>query len=296
MDSADPVLEPLAPPRPSRLDALIELLDDPSPSITETVKQALLSGGREVEAPLKRAVKSDRPRIRARARGILLTRDRRLSIRRLIGHATRPDIDLERALFLLGSLDRAGLDRRPYTRALDAMASQVRVEVDAAGDSSTAPMALAEVLGTRMGFVGSEVDYDHPDNVYLHRAIERKRGMPLTLVALYLFVARRAGIRATAVPLPGHVMCRIYSGERAYLVDPFHGGKLRTHEDCMRYLAMHELTPKAAWFRDASDRELFIRHVRNLMRSFDVRGRMDEARGLLDVARVLGKGLRAARR
>lgn len=289
MQPPDHVLAPPPPRRPSRLDAMIELLDDTSPTVVEAVRSALVEDDKRVDGALRRASSSDRPRLRARARSILLARERRATIRRLLGHVARHDVDLERALFLLGALDRRRLDRRPYVKALDAMAAQVRDEAASARDRETAPVALAEVLGNRMGFLGSEVDYDHPDNVHLHRAIERKRGMPLTLVAIYLFVARRAGIRAAAVPLPGHVMCRIYSGDRAYLVDPFHGGKLRTREDCVRYLALHELVPRAAWFRDATDRDLFQRQVRNLMRSYDVRGRLDEARGLLEVARVLGR-------
>ncbi|MEX1026373.1 MAG: transglutaminase family protein [Planctomycetota bacterium] len=268
---------------------MVELLDDTSPTVVEAVKRALIAADRRADVPLRRAAESELPRLRVRARQTLLTRERRATIRRLLGYVMRDDLDFERALFVLGGLDRPGLDRRPYVRALDAMAAAVRDKITAANDPGTAPLALAEVLGDRMGFVGSEVDYDHPDNIHLHRAIERKRGMPLTLVAIYLFVARRAGIRAAAVPLPGHVMCRLYANDRAYLVDPFHGGKLRTREDCVRYLALHELVPRAAWFRDAADRDLFQRHVRNMMRSFDVRGRQDEARGLLEVARTLGR-------
>jgi regulator of sirC expression with transglutaminase-like and TPR domain len=150
-------------------------------------------------------------------------------------------------------------------------------------------MVLAHYLGNERGLIGSEVDYHHPDHVYLHRAIVRKRGMPLTLTAIYLLVARRAGIRAAAVPLPGHVLLRLYSGRRSLIIDPFRGGRVRTRSDCLRYLAEQGLVPRPSWFRDATDAMLLQRHARNLMNSYQLRGRARLARDLERVAQVLGR-------
>jgi regulator of sirC expression with transglutaminase-like and TPR domain len=271
------------------LVALLELLDDESTAVSHAVRLALVAAGREAVPVLLRATKSARPRLRLRARALLLGLGRRRVLRRLIRHASRREIDLERALFLLGGLDRPPLDSRPYVRALDAMGAEVKRRVAAEEDALGRATVLCRFLGDELGYVGAEVEYDHPDHVHLHRAIERKRGMPLTLTAIYLFVARRAGLRAAPLALPGHVMLRLYAGERSLIVDPFHGGRIRSRSDVLNYISQRGLVPRPEWFRDAPDWLLFQRHASNLMNSFSRRGLESEAKLLHRVAQVVAR-------
>jgi len=272
-----------------RLMALVDLLADESPAIYRVVREELLAADRLADAPLARAAAGEDARIRGRARQILALRERQGVRRRLLGFARKDEIDLERALFLLGRLDRPDLDTRPYERALDAMAEEVARRAAREHDAFSRPMVLSQYLGNELGFVGSEADFAHPDNIHLHRAIERKRGMPLTLTAVYLFVARRARIQAAPVALPGRVLLRLYAGKRSMLIDPFQGGRARTRMDCIRYLAQHGLVPRPEWFHDATDRQLFQRHVLNLMSSSQVRGLHREAQDLHRLAVEIGR-------
>ncbi len=267
----------------------MELLADDSPAVWAQVRDELVQADARAVGLLRRAAKSPNARVRAKARRILAERARSRVLRRLVSYGIRRDIDLERALFLLGRLDLPNLDRRPYVRALDAMAARVRARASRETDPLARVASLAQVLGNELGFIGSEADFTHPDNIQLHRAIERKRGMPLTLTAIYLFVARRAGIRAAPVALPGRVILRLYAGRRSILVDPFQGGRVRTRADLVRYLAEHGLVARPEWFRDASDGALFQRHVLNLMSSSQTRGLEREARELHRLAIAIGR-------
>ena len=130
--------------------------------------------------------------------------------------------------------------------------------------------------------------------MHLHRALEKKRGMPLTLVAIYLLVARRAGLRAAPIALPGRVLLRLYAGPRSLILDPFLGGKARTRQDCVNYLAKHGLVPRPQWFADAGDAALFHRHILNLMGSHQARGHVREAAELQAI--VAGVNRQRARR
>jgi regulator of sirC expression with transglutaminase-like and TPR domain len=102
--------------------------------------------------------------------------------------------------------------------------------------------------------------------------------MPLTLSAIYHVVARRAGIRTALLPLPGHVMLRLYAGAKSVIVDPYDRGKLRTERDCRAYLKLNGLDFQQAWFNDASDATMLRRQLLNLQKSASVRGRRSEAR------------------
>ncbi len=258
------------------------------------VRAKLVGLGRAALPALRRARRSPQARLRGRARALVAAIERQRALRRLLCYSLREDIDLERGLYLLARLDRPDFDRRSSKQALDAMGAEVRARVAREGDSLSAPMALAQFLGNELGFVGSEADFNHPDNVHLHRVLERRRGMPLTLVAIYLLVSRRAGLRAAPVALPGRVLLRLYTGPRSLILDPFLGGRARTRADCVRYLAQHGLVPRPQWFADASDAALFHRHILNLMASFQSRGLAREARELQRIATAANRA-RSAR-
>ena len=117
--------------------------------------------------------------------------------------------------------------------------------------------------------------------------IERRAGVPLTLSAIWVFVARRAGIRAGFVPLPGHVMVRVYAGWQSAIVDPYHHGKRRTEAECRSYLQKHGIAVNAASFREAPDSALLRRQVGNLARSAELRRLPAEARALTAMLRAM---------
>lgn len=286
-----PPAAPLPAPRATRSEVglLLSLLADDSPAVHAPVRTRLVALGRAAAPALRRATRNADARLRGRARAALAELERGQALRRLLAYALRPEIDLERGLFLLANLERARLDRRPYVRALDAMGAAVRERVAAAPDPASAPFALAQYLGNELGFVGCEADFNHPDHIHLHRVIEKKRGMPLALVAVYLFVARRAGLRAAPIALPGRVLLRLYAGERSLILDPFLGGKARTRQDCMNYLARHGLVPRPQWFADAPDAALLYRHVLNLLGSHQARSHGREADELSRVASAINR-------
>ena len=272
---------------------LIGLLDDPSPRVWRTIRRELRGRGSRARPGLRRAVTSGVPRSRARARRLLLDLDREAVSRRLCGYALRAEVDLERALLLLSRFEEPGLDLRPCVLALDAMAAEVLRRIERLPPGSERALVLVDYLGRELGYRGDEGDYHHPDNVYLHRAIVRRRGLPLTLAAIHLFVARRAGLRAALVGLPGHVVLRLRGDDRNVLVDPFGGGAEITERECLGYLAQRRRDFAPAWLDDASAASMFERQLRNLCVSYRRRGLACEVRLLGRVLHALGRGVRA---
>lgn len=279
-----------APPRSGspRLEALASLLGDESPTVWREIQREVQAAGKVVVPMLRRAARrSESPRARARARQLLLARERKLVVRRLIRFACRPIKDLERGLFLLAQHHSPGLDVRPYRKALDGFAREVRRRSESCRTDGERCRVLCEYLGRELRFGGELDDYHHPDNVHLHRAIERNTGLPLTVTALYMAVARRVGLRVAPLPLPGHVMLRAYGDDDAVIVDPFYYGHVRTERECLQYLAQNGLKFQAEWFRDADDRTMFERQVMNLYKCYELRGLTRETRGLRPLMRVL---------
>ena len=271
--------------------ALERLFGDPSPTVWRGVRRALEANPRQARPVLQRLARSGAPRARARARRLLLDRGRVEATRRLTGFVLQENVTLERGLLLLSRFAHPQLDARPYLAALDAMGAELLRRTDHMPPTLERALCLAQYLGDELGYAGEEGDYHHPDNVYVHRAIERKRGLPLTLAAIYQSVARRAGIEAHLVGLPGHVVLRLVGKDQRALIDPFRGGTELSERDCLAYLAERGLAFQARWFQDASDLDMLERQIRNLGISYRRRGLVRETHLLARVLHALrGRG------
>lgn len=151
--------------------------------------------------------------------------------RRFASEVSRPEVDLARAALLLGAEEeprRVEVER--CLARLDEMGEEARARTVRSGGSRVE--ALNRYLFEELGFVGNEAEYYDPRNSMLHQVLGRRKGIPITLSVVYVEVARRAGLRAEGVGLPGHFIVRAYEeeGGEGVLVDPFNRRTTDTEE------------------------------------------------------------------
>lgn len=144
---------------------------------------------------------------------------------------TGPDFDLARAALTIAQAEYPELDVTGHLEQLRRLADRV---ADAAGAEDGAYRRLAcvdYVLFRQEGFKGNEDDYYDPENSFLNRVMERRRGIPITLSVLYMEVARRAGLDAQGVGFPGHFLVKTVCEDQEVFVDPFHGASILSPSD-----------------------------------------------------------------
>jgi regulator of sirC expression with transglutaminase-like and TPR domain len=130
-------------------------------------------------------------------------------------------LDLAEGALAIGEVADPALDLPAWLAELDRLAHGV-VGLE----------ALIHRLFLQAGFVGNTRDFYDPENSFLHRVIERRRGIPITLSVLTIEVGRRAGIELQGIGMPGHFLVRD-PATRIYL-DPFHGGEVVDEAACER--------------------------------------------------------------
>jgi len=76
---------------------------------------------------------------------------------------------------------------------LEDLATRCRQEFIRGGayDPKTRVNAIAEVLGNRLGFTGNQAEYYNPENSFIDSVLKQRRGVPISLSAIYLLVAQR---------------------------------------------------------------------------------------------------------
>ncbi len=201
---------------------------------------------------------------------------------------TLPDlgIPLAEAALLLACEEYPHLSLTPYLDELDRMADSV--ENKTATDSSPIETiaAINQVLFLDYGFEGNAEKYYDPRNSFLNDVIERRKGIPITLSAIYIEVARRVGFNIDGVGMPGHFLVKYLSRTEEIFVDPFNQGAILTRDDCRGLLPPGQLeTGRSSeqWLRRVTNRHILTRMLVNLRAIYLQAQTFDKALVILDL-------------
>lgn len=208
------------------------------------------------------------------------------------------EIDLGLAALLVGAEEEpAACDVERCVETLERMGREARAYVSAGGESAVE--ALNHYLFEVQGFAGNRERYYDPRNSMLHRVLERRTGIPITLSVVYMEVGRRAGVSVEGVGMPGHFIVRAEGvNGAASLVDPFEGSMI-DDEDCQARLdAVYggQVALTEEHLRPVPTRAILARILGNLKAVY-VQARLPH-RALAAVERILlvAPGSRAERR
>jgi regulator of sirC expression with transglutaminase-like and TPR domain len=138
------------------------------------------------------------------------------------------DVPLDEAAMLIAAHADPTADIGAALDHLDALARRCA--------AATFP-SVHDVLFAREGFTGDRERYEDPANSMLHRVLERRRGIPITLSIVVVEVARRVGVVVEPIGMPGHFLVRDAATD-AYC-DPFDGGRALDVDGCRR--RFHEI-------------------------------------------------------
>jgi len=168
------------------------------------------------------------------------------------------------------------LDTQSVLAQIDALADKLRRRFP--GDAVPVQRLrwLNRFFFQELGFAGNVNDYYDPDNSFLHRVLETRRGIPITLAILYIELATQIGLRARGVSFPGHflVKLRMNTGQQhgEVVIDPFTGQSL-SREELDELLAPYKRSrglqgdfdmPMGLFLQAAVPREIIARMLRNL--------------------------------
>ena len=103
-----------------------------------------------------------------------------------------------------------------------------------------------------------------PANSYVNRVMDRRRGIPISLSAVYLFVGRRLGLPVAGIGLPGHFLCRYQTSREEIYIDAFNGGKLLDRADCRRRIETLAVEHDDSHLAPVTSRRMLQRMIANL--------------------------------
>ena len=209
------------------------------------------------------------------------------------------DIPLTEAALALAQDVDPRLDLAAAQSDIDRLAATLKARLPADAGQVHKLRLLNRYFFNELGFAGNANDYYDPDNSYLPRVLERRRGIPISLAILFMEIGQQIGLPLRGVSFPGHFLVKLKVRAGDIYLDPFSGDSL-SREQLEERLSefLDGLRERAAGglpegfdrssidialgnaIREATPREILARMLRNLKAVYHDRNDYEK---LLDV-------------
>ena len=179
-------------------------------------------------------------------------------------------IPLFEAALSIGQDVQPELDLGRLQEDVDALAGKLRRRLPEDASPIQKLRMLNHYFYNELGFRGNINDYYLPDNSYLHRVLETRRGIPISLAVLYMELAQQIGLSVRGISFPGHFLMKMSVSHGEIVLDPMNGVSL-SREDLEErvepYILQQEFPDDfqlAAYLQSAQSRDILVRMLRNL--------------------------------
>jgi len=172
----------------------------------------------------------------------------------------------------LGQDDDPRLDTVAVLAEIDGLGLRLKRRIPADAVPVQRLRWLNRFFFQELGFAGNVNDYYDPDNSYLHKVLQTRRGIPISLAVLYIELASQVGLTARGVSFPGHFLIKLRMPRGEVVIDPFTGQSLSRDEldDLLapykrnRGLLGEFDAPLGLFLQAAPPRDIVARMLRNL--------------------------------
>ncbi|HUI29921.1 MAG TPA: transglutaminase-like domain-containing protein [Candidatus Acidoferrales bacterium] len=271
----------------SKVRALMKLLDDDDPQVSAAVEREIINSGEKIVRLLEKEKTNLEPNIKKKIESFIsriyldkLQRD----YDSLLDFVSHRDFSLERALFLIAKPLYPEVDFNAIESQLNELANELRKRIAAVEDPYEIVHLVNEFFLNEMGFAGNAKDYYNPDNSILHRVLETRRGIPISLGVIYLLVGRRLNLPVFGVGAPAHFLVKFVLEGKEIFVDVFNGGRVMSRKDAEEFISDMGFSFEPRFLKDSSDIEMLARTCRNMARAFAAADEQPRANVLMELS------------
>jgi regulator of sirC expression with transglutaminase-like and TPR domain len=187
--------------------------------------------------------------------------------RRLKALARGPDdrLELTEAAILIGLVEEPGAEVEEVRGRLAAIAERARVRVPDHGSAITRAQELCAFLFDEEGFTGNDRAYYEIANSCIHRVLDRRLGIPISLSVILIEIGRLIGLPMAGVGFPTHFLVTLLDAPTVF-VDAFHHGHILGYAECR---ALFEVVAGRVAFderflKPSPTRAILVRMLQNL--------------------------------
>ena len=256
-----------------KIQNLIKLLDVESAEIRQTVRNELLACSEQWIPLMDQLHRQYSPEVMYQLHQ--LVKERHSAAIRAIWPGwlgiRNPMVRLEVALAFLADVQTHGGSLPQISQLLDQLALEFLEREPRPG-----VLELNRFLFVSDRFRGALEDYYHPQHSNLRFTLLENKGLPITLVCLFILCGYRLGLKVCGINLPGHFLAKAEVDGKAYLFDCFNNGKILTHREMNALAVSTRIDLKRLMADTPSPLDIVVRILLNLINAYNRAGEIEK--------------------
>ena len=280
------------------VSALISLLDDPDEKIFSSIKGKLLDIGEKVIPVLEDAWESSlNPILQTRIENIIHRIQFEKELESLSDWKKNNHDNLWAGAIIIARYQYPDLNEEKLEKQIQLIRQDVWLELNENLTALEKVRVINHILFEVHRFSGNTENYNAPENSYINKVIENKKGNPLTLAIIYLVIAHQLNMPIYGVNLPQHfVMAYIDENDLSehewedkilFYINPFSKGAVFSRREIDMFLKQLNLTPEKMYYTPCSNVNIMERIVRNLISAYNKLGHPDKVAELEEMLKLL---------
>jgi len=273
-----------------QISSLIKLLTDRDEFVRNRVRDQLVELGEDALPFLEMATRGEDESLRIQAHLVIqniLPHKLAEKFRQLAHKGLGQDVDLETGMMLIMEFGYPESDPEECRQKLDDLAQKLAETLDANAEPQQIVAAFTNFLFQQNGFKGNKNNYQDPDNSFINKVLENQTGLPITLSALCVLLAKRLNLPIVGVGMPGHYIVKYSLPIEPIYFDPFHQGRLLTKNECVKIIEQFGHPFEAHYLSQSTQRETLIRMLNNLIQVYKNSNETKKAETLAEYIKIL---------
>ena len=286
-----------------KVTALISLLDDPDENVFDHIKVELESYGKDVIPLLEDAWEHQSFGVlyQSRIENIVHNIQFELVKHSLADWIESSEKDLLDACIIIAQYQYPDLDKAAIYSYFAKLEKDIWIELNDGLTALEKLKIMNHIIFDVHDFKGNTSNYHSPDNSFINRVIEFKKGNPISLSIVYLILAKRLQLPIHGVNLPRHFILAWgddyqlgtnkdhNNHEILFYINPFSGGSVFGKNDINSFLKELHLKPHPMFFLPCSNYDIITRSLNNLIHSFDKNGNSEKADEIRELQKIVNQ-------
>ncbi|UIR55127.1 transglutaminase-like domain-containing protein [Sphingobacterium sp. SRCM116780] len=257
------------------LQALITLLDDPDQIIFEEIENKLLSLGPDIIPSLEEYWESSfDPNIQERLEKIIHNIQFEQTKNELLVWKMSNSYNLLEGLLVINSYQYPSYDNNLIRITMEDLKREIWLELRYEMTPLEKVSLMNYVLFNKFGLSGNTNDYHNPQNSFIGRVLESKKGNPLTLSCIYTIIAQKLDIPIFGINLPKHFMLSYVDDDQQenevlFYINAFNKGQVMQKSDVISFLKQLNLPLSKEFMLPCDNVTILKRVLRNLITAYE---------------------------
>ena len=146
---------------------------------------------------------------------------------------------------------------------------------------------LNSVIFEQLKFGPNSKNFHAANNSFINNVLSSKKGNPISLCVIYMWIAQKLGLPIYGVNLPNLFVLTYKQKGLQFYINVFNKGLIFNKIDIDNYIAQLNLTPNEIYYNPCSNLEIIRRVLRNLLMAYEKAGELDYKEELTELIDLL---------